>query len=106
MFETLCIRHLKSVSHRACIAILPGWIRRIAESSTTPQGACCTGEGWQAIRMHDPLEDVTSFGTIETWASKGRVSTLLQPVLDAASAQSELSSRRSMSEGAADRTCR
>lgn len=34
--------------------------------------------------MHDPLEGVTSFGTIETGASRDRVSALFQPVLDAA----------------------
>lgn len=34
--------------------------------------------------MHDPLEGVTSFGTIETGASRDRVSALFRPVLDAA----------------------
>lgn len=34
--------------------------------------------------MHDPLEGVTSLGTIETGASRDRVSELFEPVLDAA----------------------
>jgi len=34
--------------------------------------------------MHDPLEGVTSLGTIETGASSDRVSALFEPVLDAA----------------------
>lgn len=34
--------------------------------------------------MHDPLEGVTSLGTIETGASRDRVSALFEPVLEAA----------------------
>jgi len=34
--------------------------------------------------MHDPLESVTSYGTIETGVSRHRVPALFQPVLDAA----------------------
>lgn len=34
--------------------------------------------------MHDPREGVTSLGTIETGASRGQVSALFEPVLDAA----------------------
>jgi len=34
--------------------------------------------------MHDPLEGVTSLGTVQTGASRDRVSVLFEPVLDAA----------------------